>query len=106
MARVSQGSAQRAAAAPDLPRYDAVRFRDQVMLFADAYVGSGAVTARSAESDFYHSAGYTLTPSVSGLNTVGASGHDFTSAVPEPGSALLAGLGLAAVFGRRWRRCG
>ena len=76
------------------------------MLFADAYVGSGAVTARSAESDFYHSAGYTLTPSVSGLNTVGASGHDFTSAVPEPGSALLAGLGLAAVFGRRWRRCG
>lgn len=76
------------------------------MLFAEAYVGSGAVTARSAESDFYHSAGYTLTPSVSGLNTVGASGHDFATAVPEPGSALLAGLGLAAVFGRRWRRCG
>lgn len=76
------------------------------MLFADAYVGSGAVSARSAESDFYHSAGYTLAPSVTGLNTVGASGHDFASAVPEPGSALLAGLGLAAVFGRRWRRRG
>lgn len=71
------------------------------MLFADAYVGSGAVTARSAESDFYHSAGYTLAPSVAGLNTVGASGHDFASAVPEPTSALLAGLGLVAVFGQR-----
>lgn len=76
------------------------------MLFTDAYVGSGAVIARSAESDFYHSAVYTLAPSVAGLNTVGASGHDFASAVPEPGSALLAGLGLAAVFGRRWQRCG
>lgn len=71
------------------------------MLFADAYVGSGAVTARSAESDFYHSAGYTLVPSVAGLNTVGASGHDFASTVPEPTSALLAGLGLVAVFGQR-----
>ncbi len=72
------------------------------MLFADAYVGSGAVIARSAESDFYHSAGYSLSPSVAGLNTVGASGHDFAAAVPEPGSAMLAGLGLAAVF-RPWR---
>lgn len=71
------------------------------MLLADAYVGSGAVTARSAESDFYHSAGYTLAPSVAGLNTVGASGHDFASAVPEPASALLAGLGMVAVFGQR-----
>lgn len=74
-------------------------------LFADAYVGSGAKSARSAESDFYHSAGYTLTPSLGGLNTVGASGHDFAAAVPEPGSALLASLGLAAVFGR-WRQRG
>ena len=71
------------------------------MLFADAYVGSGAVTARSAESDFYHSAGYTLAPSVAGLNTLGASGHDFASAVPEPGSALLTGWGLAALFTQR-----
>lgn len=75
------------------------------LLFADAYVGSGAVTARSAESDFYHSAGYTLAPSVAGLNTVGASGHDFaTSAVPEPSSGWLAAFGLLALGGRHMRR--
>lgn len=68
------------------------------MLFAEAYVGSGAVTGRSAESDFYHSAGYTLAPSVAGLNTLGASGHDFaTSAVPEPASGWLAAVGLVAL---------
>lgn len=70
------------------------------MLFADAYVGSGARLARSAESDFYHSAGYTLAPSVAGLNTVGASGHDFLSAVPEPGSAALAAMGVLALLAR------
>ncbi len=68
------------------------------MLFAEAYVGSGAVIARSAEADFYHSAGFTLAPSVAGLNTVGASGHDFLSAVPEPGSATLAMLGVLALL--------
>jgi hypothetical protein len=78
------------------------------LLFADAYVGSGATTARSAASDFYHSAGYTLAPSVAGLNTVGASGHDFMVAVPEPGSMALAGCGLMPLVGvvRRRRRAG
>ena len=38
-----------AAAAPDLPRYDAVRFRDQVMLFADAYLPAALNRAVSAE---------------------------------------------------------
>ena len=74
------------------------------MLFADAYVGSGAKLARSAESDFYHSAGYTLAPSVAGLNTVGASGHEFLSAVPEPGSAALAAMGVIAAIALNARR--
>ena len=69
------------------------------LLFADAYVGSGATLARSAESDFYHSAGYTLAPSVAGLNTVGASGHDFMAAVPEPSSLALAAIGLCGLVG-------
>lgn len=68
-------------------------------LFADAYAGSGAKSARSAESDFYHSAGYTLAPSVAGLNTIGASGHDFMAAVPEPSSLALAVIGLCSLVG-------
>lgn len=78
------------------------------LLLADAYVSSGATLARSAESDFYHSAGYTLAPSVAGLNTVGASGHDFTASVAEPSSVALAAIGLCGLVGalraprRRW----
>jgi hypothetical protein len=67
------------------------------MLYAGASVSSSASTGRYAEADFYHSAGYTLLPSVEGLNTVGASGFDFASPVPEPATALLwaaGGLGL------------
>lgn len=77
------------------------------MLYAGTYVAAGALIARSAEVDFYHSAGYHLAPSVAGLNTVGASGTDFAAAaVPEPATWALwaAGLGLAGLA-RRVRRC-
>lgn len=78
------------------------------MLYAGAYVGSHAQLGRSAVADFYHSAVYSLTPSVAGLNTVGASGHDFLSPVPEPatGAAMLLGLAVLAGALRRSRRAG
>ncbi|MBP6899812.1 MAG: hypothetical protein KBC73_06990 [Burkholderiaceae bacterium] len=80
------------------------------MLYAGTYVAAGALVARSAEVDFYHSAGYVLVPSVPGLNTLSASGHDFAvSAVPEPGRwmLLLAGaLLLLPVVRSRPRRRG
>lgn len=67
-----------------------------------------AQLGRSAEADFYHSAYYALAPSVAGLNTVGASGHEFAvSNVPEPSSWALFGAGLLALMrlqGRRIRR--
>lgn len=74
------------------------------MLYAGTYVAATATVARSAEVDFYHSAGYSLAPSVAGLNTAGASGYDFSaSAVPEPGIWALMLLGLTAVGGRAGR---
>jgi len=65
------------------------------MLYASASVDSSATLARWAQSDFSHTANFYLRPSEAALNTVGASGHDFTvSAVPEPSSAALLALGL------------
>ncbi len=73
------------------------------MLYAQASVSATATTARSAEADFAHSAYYSLAPSVQGLNTLGASGHDFAvSAVPEPNTVALWLLGLGG--GVAWRR--
>ncbi len=69
-----------------------------------ARVQGNSINARFAEADFYHSALYSLTPSVAGLNVVGLSGHDFTAAaVPEPASWALMGLGvgMVALFKRR-----
>lgn len=68
-----------------------------------ARVQGNSINGRFAEADFYHSALYSLTPSVTGLNAVGLSGHDFTAAVPEPSSwALMAlGVGMVAAFKRR-----
>lgn len=80
------------------------------MLYAGAYVSSYARLGRSAQADFYHSAAYGLTPSVAGLNTVGASGHDFLAPVPEPAGAVLLLAGLVVLAGRArrqvLRRCG
>ena len=78
------------------------------MLFAGAYVSSYAQLGRSAVADLHHSAAYSLTPSVAGLNTVGASGHDFLAApVPEPATWASLLLGLAVLGGlARVRRSG
>lgn len=73
------------------------------MLYASAYVSANAESARAAEADFSHSAYFTLAPSVAGLNTVGASGHDFMAPVPEPASALLLAAGGLVLVGR-WSR--
>ena len=58
---------------------------------------SNATLARAAEADFSHSAYFYLSPSVAGLNTVGASGHDFMAPVPEPAAAALLVAGLLAL---------
>lgn len=79
----------------------------QGMLYAGASVSAGALTARSAEVDFYHSAGYSLAPSVAGLTTIGASGTDFLAPVPEPATAAAMLLGLVLLAGlSRVRRSG
>ena len=67
------------------------------MLYASAYVSANATLARAAEADFSHSAYFYLSPSVAGLNTVGASGHDFMAPVPEPAAAALLVAGLLAL---------
>jgi hypothetical protein len=71
------------------------------MLYAGAYVDAYAITGRSAVADFEHSAVYTLVPSVAGLNTLGASGHDFLAPVPEP-ATWLSLLGGLVLLGVRW----
>lgn len=65
-------------------------------LYTSAYVNHYAQVGRRAEADFYHSALYSLTPSVEGLNTTGVSGHNFLAPVPEPRTWALFALGLAA----------
>lgn len=67
------------------------------MLAVGASVSDYAQLGRTAWADFGHSAGYQLVPSVTGLNTVGTSGYDFATPVPEPGSWVLMGVGLLSV---------
>jgi len=74
------------------------------MLYASATVDSSTTLAHWAQSDFGHTANFYLQTSQPGLNTVGASGHDFTiSAVPEPsvGALMLAGLLVLVTLQRR-----
>lgn len=74
-------------------------------LAVGARVQGNSPVGRFAEADFYNSAVYSLAPSVAGLNTVGASGHDFTvSSVPEPSSGVLLGAGLLALVRLQSRR--
>jgi len=76
-------------------------------LTVGAGVTSNAGTARSVFADFDQSAYFNLAPSVAGLNTTGASGHNFLAAVPEPSSWMLLGLGLLTVLGlQRFNRAG
>jgi hypothetical protein len=72
-----------------------------------AQVAGNSPVGRFAEANFYNSAHYNLAPSVAGLNTVGASGHDFAvSSVPEPQTWLQLGLGLLALRRLRARQRG
>jgi hypothetical protein len=73
------------------------------MLAVGASVSDYALLGRYVEADFAHSAGYQLVPSVAGLNTVGASGYDFATPVPEPAAGLLMLGGLVLLWGR-WRK--
>jgi hypothetical protein len=73
------------------------------MLYAAASVDAYAVTGRRAVADFEHSAVYTLVPSVAGLNTLGASGHDFLAPVPEPAEQAQPGGGLLLLGALRGR---
>jgi hypothetical protein len=70
-------------------------------LLASASVDALATLARGVVADFGHSAYYHLQPSVAGLNTVGASGHDFLAPVPEPSSWLLMLSGAALLLRRK-----
>lgn len=82
-------------------------------LYATTYVSANAKN-RFAEADYGHSTYYYLTPSVAGLNTQGASGHDFAlpavnnpddpaRTVPVPATLTLVLIGLA-LAGRARRR--
>ena len=68
-----------------------------------AVVKIDPLTALTATSDFFHTANYALVPSIAGLNTIGASGHNFLVTVPtrvpapESWALLLLGLGLGLI---------
>ncbi|MCV2350906.1 PEP-CTERM sorting domain-containing protein [Paucibacter sp. Y2R2-4] len=75
------------------------------MLYALATVDSSATLSHWAQSDFGHTANFYLQTSQPGLNTIGASGHDFTlSAVPEPSVGVLMAAGLMLLLSLQRRR--
>lgn len=75
------------------------------MLYALATVDSSATLSHWAQSDFGHTANFYLQTSQPGLNTVGASGHDFSiSAVPEPSVGVLMLAGLMVLLSLHQRR--
>jgi hypothetical protein len=79
--------------------------RLEVDLSASAYVMSDWPDAyRTGVADYSHTVNVNFDAvTSSGGNTVGVSGYDYASAVPEPSTCalLLAGLGILTVRGRR-----
>jgi hypothetical protein len=63
-----------------------------------AYVSSTSPDDE-AQADYSNSGHFYLTPSLSGLNTIGTSGHDFAAPVPIPGAIWLLTPGLTGLIG-------
>lgn len=81
---------------------DTLQIYGKLSVHADSY--SNSADTSSGVADFYNSAHFHLTPSVAGLNTIGASGYNYlATTVPEPATAWLLAFGLAGLLSHRRR---